>query len=477
MRRPRRNSRSLCANILRHGAIPAQPCSRASPPSSARANVLTAAADVEPYLVDWRGRYRGARCAVVRPANHRARSPRSCAICADAGAPIVPQGGNTGLCGGATPDRGGSEIVLSLARMNRVRALDAANATITVEAGVTLARGAGGRRGGRPACSRCRSRPRAAARSAATCRPTPAAPRCCATATRASWRSGLEVVLADGRVLGRPARPAQGQHRLRPEAALHRRRRHARHRHRRGAEALSRAAHARSPRSPRVRDVARAVALLRALQAGARRPARSASSSCSDVALAPVAQASSRPARPAARPPVVRAGAGRRQRRTTRRSPTQVEDALGDAPSKRGVARRCRRSRNRGEQADATVGAAREHQRGAAARRPQHQARHLAAGVGDSGVPRRCASARCTRRFPGVRFVMFGHLGDGNLHYNLSAPDRRRRERVHGATRPRQPHRARPRRRARRQHQRRARHRPAEARRARALQERRSSSS
>jgi FAD/FMN-containing dehydrogenase len=57
--------------------------------------------------------------------------------CADTGTPIVPQGGNTGLCGGAAPDAG--EIVLSLRRMNRVRAIDAANATITVEAGMPLA--------------------------------------------------------------------------------------------------------------------------------------------------------------------------------------------------------------------------------------------------------------------------------------------------------------------------------------------------
>src|SRR5664279_2736409 len=57
--------------------------------------------------------------------------------CAAAGAPIVPQGGNTGLCGGAVPHAGGHEIVLSLRRMNRVRALDASNATITVEAGGT----------------------------------------------------------------------------------------------------------------------------------------------------------------------------------------------------------------------------------------------------------------------------------------------------------------------------------------------------
>jgi FAD/FMN-containing dehydrogenase len=100
-------------------------------------HVLTAPADTEPYLVDWRGRYRGAARAVVRP-----RTTEEVAavvrVCAEAGVPIVPQGGNTGMCGGATPHAQGDEVVLALSRLNRVRAVDAANATITVEAGVTL---------------------------------------------------------------------------------------------------------------------------------------------------------------------------------------------------------------------------------------------------------------------------------------------------------------------------------------------------
>ncbi|MET0204739.1 MAG: FAD-binding oxidoreductase [Casimicrobiaceae bacterium] len=100
-------------------------------------HVLTGPADTEPYLVDWRGRYRGAARAVVRP-----RTTEEVAavvrVCAEAGVPIVPQGGNTGMCGGATPHAQGDEVVLALSRLNRVRTVDAANATITVEAGVTL---------------------------------------------------------------------------------------------------------------------------------------------------------------------------------------------------------------------------------------------------------------------------------------------------------------------------------------------------
>ncbi len=75
-------------------------------------NVLTAPADVEPYLVDWRGRYRGAARAVVRPG-----STEEVAVvvgaCAEAGAPIVPQGGNTSMCGGATP---GPKVTRSCSR-------------------------------------------------------------------------------------------------------------------------------------------------------------------------------------------------------------------------------------------------------------------------------------------------------------------------------------------------------------------------
>ena len=102
------------------------------------ANVLTTAGDIAPYVVDWRGRYHGSARAVVRPAN-TGEVAEVVKVCAESNVGIVPQGGNTGMCGGATPDESGSEIVVSLARMRAVRALDRGNATVTVEAGVTLA--------------------------------------------------------------------------------------------------------------------------------------------------------------------------------------------------------------------------------------------------------------------------------------------------------------------------------------------------
>ena len=77
--------------------------------------------------------------AVVRPGT-TAEVAAVVRCCAEHDVPIVPQGGNTGLCGGATPHESGGEIVVSLSRLARVRAIDAANATLTIEAGVPLAR-------------------------------------------------------------------------------------------------------------------------------------------------------------------------------------------------------------------------------------------------------------------------------------------------------------------------------------------------
>ena len=102
------------------------------------AHVLTAPADLEPYLVDWRGRYRGHALAVVRPGS-TAEVARVVEACMQARTPIVPQGGNTSMCGGATPAERGNAVVVSLNRMTRVRDVDVGNATMTVDAGVTLA--------------------------------------------------------------------------------------------------------------------------------------------------------------------------------------------------------------------------------------------------------------------------------------------------------------------------------------------------
>ncbi len=97
----------------------------------------TDAAEMHPHLVEWRGYYEGRAQMVVRPAN-TAEVAEVVRICAEARLPITPQGGNTSMCGGSVPLEDGEEIVLSLARMNKVRAIDTVNYTMTVEAGCVL---------------------------------------------------------------------------------------------------------------------------------------------------------------------------------------------------------------------------------------------------------------------------------------------------------------------------------------------------
>ncbi|MDP3618459.1 MAG: FAD-binding oxidoreductase [Ramlibacter sp.] len=100
------------------------------------ANVLTEG-DLSAWELDWRKRSHGKALAIARPAsaNEVALVVKACA---NAGVSIVPQGGNTGLVVGSTPDESGTQVVLSLQRMNRVRELDGDNLTITIEAGCIL---------------------------------------------------------------------------------------------------------------------------------------------------------------------------------------------------------------------------------------------------------------------------------------------------------------------------------------------------
>jgi FAD/FMN-containing dehydrogenase len=100
--------------------------------------LITAPQEIAPYASDWRKRYVGRPAAVVRPAS-TAEVAEVVRACADSRTAIVPQGGNTGLCGAATPDASGTQIVLNLSRMNRVREVDARNNTMTAEAGCVLA--------------------------------------------------------------------------------------------------------------------------------------------------------------------------------------------------------------------------------------------------------------------------------------------------------------------------------------------------
>lgn len=101
------------------------------------AGLITDVERMQSYLSDWRNAYRGQAAAVLRPGTTE-EVAAAVRLCAQAGVALVPQGGNTGLCGGSIPDASGAQMVLSLTRLKRIREVDVANATITVEAGVIL---------------------------------------------------------------------------------------------------------------------------------------------------------------------------------------------------------------------------------------------------------------------------------------------------------------------------------------------------
>ncbi len=98
---------------------------------------VLAAGDLAAYEQDWRKRYRGRALAVARPGN-AGEVAQVVRLCAEAGVSLVPQGGNTGLVGGSVPDDEGRQVLLNLGRMNRVRDVDPANLTLTAEAGCVL---------------------------------------------------------------------------------------------------------------------------------------------------------------------------------------------------------------------------------------------------------------------------------------------------------------------------------------------------
>ena len=102
--------------------------------------LVTDDAELEPHLTEWRGLFRGRAAALLLPAS-TAAAAAAVRACAEFGIGMVPQGGNTGLVGGAipasTPER--PEVIIGAKRLNRIRSLDATNYTITAEAGCVLA--------------------------------------------------------------------------------------------------------------------------------------------------------------------------------------------------------------------------------------------------------------------------------------------------------------------------------------------------
>ncbi len=99
--------------------------------------VTTESQDLSPWLTDWRGRYTGQAAAMISPAD-TAEVAAVVMLAAEYGVPLVPQGGNTGMVGGATPPGDGSAVILSLRRMDRIRNIDSAANIAVAEAGVIL---------------------------------------------------------------------------------------------------------------------------------------------------------------------------------------------------------------------------------------------------------------------------------------------------------------------------------------------------
>ncbi|HYM34079.1 MAG TPA: FAD-binding oxidoreductase, partial [Steroidobacteraceae bacterium] len=99
---------------------------------------LDQANDIAPYLIDQRKIYRGQTPMVLRP-NSTEQVAAILQLCNEANIGVVPSGGNTGYCGGATPSADGSQVVVSLSRMRKIRSIDALNYTLTAEAGCVLA--------------------------------------------------------------------------------------------------------------------------------------------------------------------------------------------------------------------------------------------------------------------------------------------------------------------------------------------------
>ena len=98
---------------------------------------LTEAREIAPWLTDWRGRWTGKSAAILQP-DSREGVAASVRLATELGVSLVPQGGNTSMVGGATPDEDGASLILSLRRMNRIRSIDASSRRCVAEAGVIL---------------------------------------------------------------------------------------------------------------------------------------------------------------------------------------------------------------------------------------------------------------------------------------------------------------------------------------------------
>ena len=379
------------------------------------AAMLTDPERIAPMLRDHRALYRGHALAVVAPADTAAVA-RVLAFCNEHRIGVVPQGGNTSYCGGATPDASSSQVLLSLARLNRVRGIDAANYTMTAEAGCILAK------------------LQAAAAEADRYLPLSLGSEgSCMLGGNLSTNAGglnvirygmarelvlgLEVVLADGRVHGHAHRPAQGQHRLRHQVAVPRRRRHARRHHGRLHQAVSGAALARHRVRRGARPGRRGVVAGRAAR-GERRLRDLVRADPAHRRRAHHAPHSGRRRSARRRPRSGTCCANCRPRAPTSRSTRCSQKALEPALTKPAGSATPRVAQNEREreafwrlresipEAQRKDGASLKHD----------------ISVPVSQVPRfiEVAGGWVAQHIPQGVLVAYGHLGDGNLHFNIN---------------------------------------------------------
>ncbi len=378
--------------------------------------LITEAADIVPYAEDWRHLYRGAPPAVLRPAD-TAELAAAVKLCAKAGLGIVPQGGNTSMVGGATPSENGREVVLSLARLNRVRALDPVDLSLTIEAGATLkaAQDAAAEAG-------CRLPLSIASEGSATIGGV--------LSTNAGGNMtlrygnardlvlGLEVVLADGRVW-------EGLRRLRKDNTGYCLRQIFL-----GAEGtlgVITAAVLKLVPAPQARVVAfvaqpnpeAALAFLNRCQR--HDPAAlTAFEYMGEHGMSLVLRHIPDTALPLAHPAAHYALVEFSSPRAEPGFAETVEEVIAAAMTA-------------GEVLDATLAASEGQARAMWRLREEHAEAQKRAGASiknDVSVPvslvpefLRAAPAACAALMPGIRVVAFGHLGDGNIHFNLRPPE------------------------------------------------------
>ncbi|HTT79961.1 MAG TPA: FAD-binding oxidoreductase [Stellaceae bacterium] len=378
--------------------------------------ILTDPADTAPYCEDWRRLYRGRTPAVLRPAT-TAEVADAVRLCATAGVAIVPQGGNTSMVGGAAVSEDGSEIILSLTRLNRVRAIDPLDMTMEIEAGVPL------------------QRAQQAADAAGCLLPLSISSEGSAQiggvlATNAGGNNtvrygnardlvlGLEVVLPDGQVWN-------GLRRLHKDNTGYCLRQLFV-----GSEGtLGIITAAVLKLYPRPREVAVALCAVASPEAALdlfnrlQQHDRSAISAYEymsgagvELVLRHIPGAGLPLARPADHYVLIelatpRAGADLRGALETVLAAALEAGVVGDAVIAESGQQRARLWRLREEHSEAQKRA------GASVKND--------VSVPVSKVPEliRLAAAVCTRLVPGLRYVPFGHLGDGNIHVNLVQPE------------------------------------------------------